>query len=94
MSAHVPASTYRLQVSPTFDLDDAVGVADYLDRLGVSDLYSSPLLAAEPGSTHGYDVVDPTRVDPDRGGEEAFARGSASSAWGSWSTSCPTTWPC
>ena len=74
MTPRPPASTYRLQVSPDFDLDAAAVVAPYLDRLGVSHLYSSPLLAAEPGSSHGYDVVDPTRVDPDRGGEEAFAR--------------------
>ena len=68
------SSTYRLQVQPSFDLDAAAGVADHLDRLGVSHVYTSPLLAAEPGSAHGYDVVDPTVVDPDRGGEEGFAR--------------------
>ena len=69
-----PRATYRLQLHAGFTLDDAAALVPYLDRLGVSHLYASPLLAAEPGSTHGYDVVDPTRVDPDRGGEEAFAR--------------------
>ncbi len=69
-----PASTYRLQVRPDFDLDAAAEVADYLARLGVSHVYTSPLLAAEPGSDHGYDVVDPTVVDHDRGGEEGFGR--------------------
>ncbi len=69
-----PASTYRLQLHAGFDLDEAARVAPYLARLGVSHVYSSPLLASEPGSTHGYDVVDPTRVDPDRGGEAGLDR--------------------
>ena len=70
----IPSSTYRLQVNPAFDLDAAAGVVDYLDRLGVGAVYTSPLLAAAPGSTHGYDVVDPTRVNPELGGEEARRR--------------------
>ncbi|TDQ54460.1 malto-oligosyltrehalose synthase [Actinorugispora endophytica] len=72
MSAHTrPASTYRLQLRPEFTLNDAAGVADYLARLGVDAVYTSPILAAAPGSTHGYDVVDPTRVSPALGGERA-----------------------
>ncbi|MGH3712788.1 MAG: malto-oligosyltrehalose synthase [Micromonosporaceae bacterium] len=66
----VPASTYRVQVSPSFDLRAAAGVADYLAALGADCLYSSPLLQAAPGSTHGYDVVDFTRVSDALGGEE------------------------
>lgn len=65
-----PSSTYRLQINPTFDLRAATSVVDYLNRLGVGAVYTSPLLAAAPGSTHGYDVVDPTRVNPELGGEE------------------------
>ncbi|MBQ1075036.1 malto-oligosyltrehalose synthase [Micromonospora sp. C31] len=66
-----PTSTYRLQFGPHLDLHDAVALTDYLVDLGVGALYASPLLAATPGSTHGYDLVDPTRVDPGRGGEPA-----------------------
>jgi (1->4)-alpha-D-glucan 1-alpha-D-glucosylmutase len=68
----VPASTYRLQISKDFPLQAAADIVDYVRALGADWLYLSPLLAATPGSTHGYDVVDPTRVDPDRGGEEGL----------------------
>jgi len=69
-----PLSTYRLQIRESFTLDDAAEVTDYLGRLGVSWAYLSPLLEATPGSDHGYDVVDVTRVDPARGGAEGLAR--------------------
>jgi (1->4)-alpha-D-glucan 1-alpha-D-glucosylmutase len=69
----LPASCYRLQLSPAFTLADARGVAPYLRSLGVGDLYLSPILTARPGSTHGYDVVDPSRVSPALGGAEALA---------------------
>ncbi|HEY2870136.1 MAG TPA: malto-oligosyltrehalose synthase [Gaiellales bacterium] len=70
----LPASCYRLQLSPAFTLDDARRAAPYLRDLGVGDLYLSPILAARPGSTHGYDVCDPTRVNPELGGLEALER--------------------
>jgi (1->4)-alpha-D-glucan 1-alpha-D-glucosylmutase len=54
------------------------GIVPYLDALGITDLYVSPILAARPGSTHGYDVVDPSRLNPEIGSEEALA-GLASS---------------
>ncbi|MBS4754693.1 malto-oligosyltrehalose synthase [Nocardioides sp. zg-ZUI104] len=73
----VPTSTYRLQVTADFDLDAARELLDYLDDLGVDWVYLSPLLESHPGSSHGYDVVDPTRIDPARGGEVALARLSA-----------------
>ncbi|MCX6399320.1 MAG: malto-oligosyltrehalose synthase [Propionibacteriales bacterium] len=73
----VPSSTYRLQIRESFDLDAARELLPYLDELGVGWLYLSPILEAHPGSDHGYDVVDPTRVDPARGGPEALARLSA-----------------
>ena len=69
-----PASTYRLQLHAGFGFDDAARIVPYLEALGVSDLYLSPVLAAAPGSTHGYDVVDHGRLDPQLGGEEGFAR--------------------
>jgi (1->4)-alpha-D-glucan 1-alpha-D-glucosylmutase len=72
-----PHSTYRLQVSPDFTLYDAARVLPYLHDLGVDWVYLSPLLASEPGSTHGYDVVAFDHVDPERGGEEGLAALSA-----------------
>jgi (1->4)-alpha-D-glucan 1-alpha-D-glucosylmutase len=68
----VPVSTYRIQVHAGFPLDRVHELVPYLDRLGVTDLYSSPLFVSTPGSVHGYDVVDPTRIDPEVGGEEAL----------------------
>jgi (1->4)-alpha-D-glucan 1-alpha-D-glucosylmutase len=67
-----PVSSYRLQLSPAFTLHDALAVLPYLNRLGVHHLYLSPILAARPGSAHGYDVVDPTRVSGELGGEQAL----------------------
>ena len=72
-----PESTYRLQIRQSFDLDAAADVVDYLRDLGVSWAYLSPLLAATPGSDHGYDVVDVSRVDPERGGADGLARFAA-----------------
>lgn len=71
---HRPRSTYRLQIRAGFTLDDAAEVTDYLAELGASWAYLSPLLAAVPGSDHGYDVVDHSRVDDARGGSEGLER--------------------
>ena len=71
---HRPLSTYRLQIRKGFTLDDAAEVTGYLADLGASWAYLSPLLAAVPGSDHGYDVVDHSRVDDDRGGAEGLER--------------------
>ena len=73
----VPSSTYRLQIRESFDLAAARELLPYLDELGVGWIYLSPLLEAHPGSDHGYDVVDPTRIDPARGGPEGLAELSA-----------------
>ncbi len=70
----VPVSTYRLQLEPEFTFDDATAQVEYLAALGISHLYLSPILQAAPGSRHGYDVVDPTRLSDALGGEEGFAR--------------------
>ncbi|RWR22001.1 malto-oligosyltrehalose synthase [Microbacterium enclense] len=69
-----PLSTYRLQIRESFPLDTAAEVTGYLRDLGVSWAYLSPLLEATPGSDHGYDVVDVTRVDPARGGASGLKR--------------------
>jgi len=65
-----PRATYRVQFHPGFTFQDAAGLADYLAALGVSHLYASPYLQAAPGSAHGYDVVDPGRVNEELGGAE------------------------
>jgi len=70
----LPVSTYRLQITSAFDLDAAADVLDYITRLGADWLYLSPLLRAEEGSDHGYDVIDHGTVDPARGGPDALAR--------------------
>ncbi len=72
-----PTSTYRLQITQDFDLFEATRRLAYLHDLGVDWVYLSPLLAAEPGSTHGYDVVATDRVDVSRGGAEGLAALSA-----------------
>ena len=63
-------ATYRLQLGPALGFRDARGLVPYLRDLGVSHLYLSPSLQARSGSTHGYDVVDPTRVSEALGGED------------------------
>jgi (1->4)-alpha-D-glucan 1-alpha-D-glucosylmutase len=72
-------STYRLQMrgpesGQAFTFDDALDQLDYLDDLGVSHLYLSPILTAGRGSTHGYDVTDPTTVSAELGGADGLAR--------------------
>lgn len=65
-------ATYRFQFHKDFTLADAEARLSYLDALGISHVYASPVTMAAAGSTHGYDVVDPTRINPELGGEEAF----------------------
>jgi (1->4)-alpha-D-glucan 1-alpha-D-glucosylmutase len=66
----IPLATYRLQFNKDFTFRDAIALVPYLDALGISDVYASPFLAARPGSIHGYDVVDPTRLNPEVGTED------------------------
>ncbi|MGI4936548.1 MAG: malto-oligosyltrehalose synthase, partial [Janthinobacterium lividum] len=72
--SNMPRATARLQFHRDFTLDDAVDVVDYYHALGISHLYASPILTAKMGSTHGYDIADPTRVNPELGGEAALKR--------------------
>ena len=69
-----PSSTYRVQLGPDLDFAAAADLTGYLADLGIGALYASPVLAAAPGSTHGYDVVDPARASGPLGGDEGFAR--------------------
>src|SRR5512133_437872 len=71
-ASHVPTSTYRLQFHRGFRFLDAAGIVDYLARLGVTDCYSSPYLMARPGSTHGYDICDHTRLNPEIGTRDEY----------------------
>ena len=70
--SRLPGSTYRLQFSSDRTFADARALTGYLDRLGIGALYASPLLASGTGSNHGYDVVDPTRISSERGGEDGL----------------------
>lgn len=72
-----PVSTYRLQIRPGFTLQDAAQTVPYLKSLGVDWIYLSPILTAERGSDHGYDVTDPSAIDPDRGGADGLLAASA-----------------
>ncbi len=65
----IPRATYRVQLRPSFGFRAAAAIAPYLERLGISHLYSSPVLQAAPGSEHGYDVVDPHRINAQLGDE-------------------------
>jgi len=67
-------ATLRLQLHSDFTLDHAVPLVPYFAQLGISHVYASPILKARAGSRHGYDVVDPTQVNPELGGEAALER--------------------
>jgi (1->4)-alpha-D-glucan 1-alpha-D-glucosylmutase len=67
-------ATQRLQFHKDFTLDHATELVDYFAALGITHLYASPVLVARAGSMHGYDVVDPTRINPELGGEPALRR--------------------
>jgi (1->4)-alpha-D-glucan 1-alpha-D-glucosylmutase len=68
----IPRATYRIQLNPQFTFADLEQRAEYLAKLGISDCYTSPILQSSPGSTHGYDVANYRRINPDLGGEPAF----------------------
>jgi (1->4)-alpha-D-glucan 1-alpha-D-glucosylmutase len=70
----VPAGTYRLQLQPAFGFAEAAAVSDYLAEVGVTHAYLSPILAAAPGSLHGYDVIDHAHLNPELGGRDGFDR--------------------
>jgi (1->4)-alpha-D-glucan 1-alpha-D-glucosylmutase len=70
----IPRATYRLQFNADFTFADAQAIVPYLADLGISHVYASPILTARRGSRHGYDVVDPTAVNPELGGEDGLRR--------------------
>ncbi|MEO5881009.1 MAG: malto-oligosyltrehalose synthase [Caldimonas sp.] len=77
LAAKVPRATYRLQLHHRFTFDDATRALPYLARLGISHVYCSPITRATRGSLHGYDVVAHDEINPELGGEAAFARFTA-----------------
>src|ERR1700754_4533023 len=77
MPPATPIATYRVQLTADFNFDAAAGIVPYLKSLGITHLYASPFMKARKGSTHGYDVVDHTRLNPELGGEAGFERLSA-----------------
>src|SRR5690349_7735561 len=68
----IPRATYRIQFNPAFTFADAHALIDYLDDLGISDCYASPIFQACAGSTHGYDTCDHSQISQVLGGEAAF----------------------
>ena len=68
----IPLATYRIQFNPAFGFQAAQRILPYLQELGVSDIYASPIFKARQGSTHGYDIVDPSQLNPELGAEEDF----------------------
>jgi (1->4)-alpha-D-glucan 1-alpha-D-glucosylmutase len=68
----VPVATYRLQFNRVFTFEDGRRLIPYLDALGVTDIYSSPYLAARPGSLHGYDIADHNALNPEIGTETEY----------------------
>jgi (1->4)-alpha-D-glucan 1-alpha-D-glucosylmutase len=77
MPPAVPIATYRVQLSADFNFDAAAAILPYLKSLGITHLYASPFMKARKGSTHGYDVVDHTVINPELGGDAGFERLSA-----------------
>src|SRR5690606_15725509 len=68
----IPASTYRLQLSPGFSFKDLEKILDYLARFQISTIYSAPFFQSREGSMHGYDVVDPFIINKEIGDLEQF----------------------
>jgi (1->4)-alpha-D-glucan 1-alpha-D-glucosylmutase len=74
MPPAIPIATYRVQLTANFDFDAAASIVPYLKALGITHLYASPFMKARKGSTHGYDIVDHTKINPELGGDAGFER--------------------
>jgi len=74
MPPAIPIATYRVQLTANFDFDAAASIVPYLNALGITHLYASPFMKARKGSSHGYDIVDHTRINPELGGDAGFER--------------------
>ena len=69
-----PRATYRLQMQEKFNFNQLADIVPYLDELGISDVYTSPIFRASPGSTHGYDVCDHNEINPELGGMDGLMK--------------------
>jgi (1->4)-alpha-D-glucan 1-alpha-D-glucosylmutase len=74
MPSGIPIATYRVQLTANFDFDAAAAILPYLKALGITHLYASPFMKSRHGSTHGYDIVDHTKINPELGGDAGFLR--------------------
>src|ERR1700722_351409 len=74
MPSAIPIATYRVQLTADFDFDAAASIVPYLKALGISHLYASPFMKARKGSSHGYDIIDHTKFNPELGGDAGFER--------------------
>ncbi|MEA2861941.1 MAG: (1-_4)-alpha-D-glucan 1-alpha-D-glucosylmutase, partial [Methylobacteriaceae bacterium] len=74
MPPAIPIATYRVQLTANFNFDAAASIVPYLKALGITHLYASPFMKARKGSSHGYDIVDHTRINPELGGDAGFER--------------------
>ncbi|CCD88679.1 putative glycosyl hydrolase (glycosidase) [Bradyrhizobium sp. ORS 285] len=77
MPPAIPLATYRLQLTADFNFEAAARVVPYLKALGISHVYASPFMKARKGSTHGYDITDHSKLNPELGGEDGFTKLSA-----------------
>lgn len=92
----IPTCTYRIQFHAGFDFEAARQIVPYLKLLGISDLYASPIFQARKGSTHGYDVVDPTQINCELGESKNlkfYGKLSTSMELTGSRTLFPITWP-
>jgi (1->4)-alpha-D-glucan 1-alpha-D-glucosylmutase len=97
----IPRATLRLQFHKDFTFAAAERHVSYIASLGISHVYASPITTARAGSLHGYDVIDPTAVNPELGGEQGLRRfvaalrdaGLGGSSWTSFPTTWRRTWP-
>src|SRR5437588_2511698 len=80
MPPAIPLATYRVQLTADFNFDKAAEVVPYLKALGITHLYASPFMKSRKGSTHGYDIIDHDKLNPELGGEAGFERLSAALA--------------
>ncbi len=72
--ANIPCASYRLQFRQEFSFDQATEIVPYLQQLGISHCYASPILQARPGSSHGYDIIDHSALNTELGGAAGFER--------------------
>jgi (1->4)-alpha-D-glucan 1-alpha-D-glucosylmutase len=68
----IPRATYRVQLNSYFGFQNLKAILPYLNELGISHIYASPIFSAKKGSTHGYDITDPNTINPELGGQVAF----------------------